>query len=139
MAETFQDAYAVVIGVGGDLPVTVADATAIARILCDLDRCAVPAENIQVLTEWDATCDGIVGALEELARKAKPNDIVTTYFSGHGAMLPADPEKRFLVPRDGNWLDGKKFTGLLRNIQARRLLVLLDCCYAGGLNTGSST
>lgn len=136
MAATFQNAYAVVIGVGGDLPVTVADAEAIASILRDPERCAVPEENVRVLTERNATCAGIIGALEHLAREAKPDDVVTTYFSGHGAINLADPERRFLVPRDDDWLDGETFTDLLTNIQARRLLVLLDCCYAGGVNTG---
>jgi hypothetical protein len=139
MAATFQNAYAVVIGVGGDLPVTVADAEAIASIFRDPDRCAVPEANVQILTEWDATKAGIIGALEDVARKAKSNDVVTTYFSGHGAIKLADPGRRFLVPRDDDWLDGATFTGLLTNIQARRLLVLLDCCYAGGLNTGPPT
>ena len=138
MAAMFRDAYAVVIGVGGDLPVTVADAEAIAKILCDPERCAVPKENVRVLTDLDATRTGIIGALEDLATKAKPHDVVTTYFSGHGAIQPADPERRFLVPRDNDWLDGAEFTSLLTNIQARRLLVLLDCCYAAGMSTGPS-
>ena len=134
MAETFRDAYAVVIGVGGDLPVTAADAKAIAKILCDPTRCAIPDENVRVLTEWEATRAGIIDALQALAAEAGSNDVVTLYFSGHGNMLPAAPERRFLVPRDGNWLDGEQFTGLLEDIPAQRLLVLLDCCYAGGVH-----
>ena len=53
-------------------------------------------------------------------------------------MQPSAPGHRFLVPRDGNWLDGEKFTSLLHDIRARRLLVLLDCCYAGGVTTEPS-
>jgi len=48
MAATFRNAHAVVIGVGGDLPVTVTDAEGIARILRDPDRCAVPQENVRL-------------------------------------------------------------------------------------------
>jgi hypothetical protein len=134
MAETFRNAYALVIGVGADLPVTVADAKAIAKILRDPSRCAIPKEHVRVLTEWNATHDGVIDALSALARDAEPHDVVTVYFSGHGGMLPAASGRRFLVPRDGNWLDGEQFTNLLKNIPARRLLVMLDCCYAGGVH-----
>jgi hypothetical protein len=135
MSVTFHNAHALVIGVGGDLPVTVDDAKAIATILSDPNRCAIPADNVRVLTEMGATRSGIISALQELTGKAKPEDAVTIYYSGHGGMLSSVPERRFIVPRDGEWLDGKQFTDLLRDIPARRLLVLLDCCYAGGVHT----
>lgn len=136
MALVFRNAQALVIGVGGDLPVTADDAKAVAKILSDPDRCAIPSDNVRVLTEGDATRSGIIDALQEVARKAKPEDAVTIYFSGHGGMLPTSPERRFLIPYDGELLYSKQFTGLLRNIPAHRLLVLLDCCYAGGLYVG---
>src|SRR5580700_2979973 len=134
MAQAFRNAYALVIGVGGDLPVTVADAKAIAEILRDPNRCAIPNGNVRVLTEWDATRTGIIDALRALAREAESNDVVTLYFSGHGGRLPEAGERRFLVPRDRSLLDGEQFTDLLRDIPARRLLVLLDCCFAGGVH-----
>jgi hypothetical protein len=137
MAEVFRDAHALVIGVGGDLPVTVDDAKAVAGILQDRDRCAIPADNVHVLVEGSATHNGIVDALKELVRKAQPGDAVTVYFSGHGRLQPGSPERRFLVPHDRTILDGKLFTDLLRQVPARRLLVLLDCCYAGGVYLGS--
>jgi hypothetical protein len=87
-----------------------------------------------VLTEWDATRTGIIDALRALAREAESNDVVTLYFSGHGGRLPEAGERRFLVPRDRSLLDGEQFTDLLRDIPARRLLVLLDCCFAGGVH-----
>jgi Caspase domain/Effector-associated domain 1 len=136
MALAFRNAHALVIGVGGDLPVTVEDAKAVARILTDPDRCAIPANNVRVLTDMEATRSGIIDALQEVAHRAKPDDAVTIYFSGHGGMLPTSPERRFLIPRDGDLLYSKQFTDLLRKIPAHRLLVLLDCCYAGGLYMG---
>jgi len=138
MALVFRNAQALVIGVGGDLPVTADDAKAVGRILSDPDRCAIPADNVRVLTEGDATGGGIIDALQDVARKAKPEDAVTIYFSGHGGMLPTSPERRFLIPHDGDLLYSEQFTSLLRNIPAHRLLVLLDCCYAGGLYVGSA-
>lgn len=133
MADTFRNAHALAIGVGGDLPVTADDAKAVAKIFIDPERCAVPASNVKALTDGDATRDGIVAALDELARRAEADDVVTVYFSGHGCMVPTDPARYFLVPHDGNHLDGGTFTELLGAIPAHRLLVLLDCCYAAGI------
>ena len=67
------------------------------------------------------------------ARRAAADDVVTVYYSGHGAMTPTTPVRRYLVPHDRPWLGGEKFIELLKAIPAQRLLVLLDCCYAGGI------
>jgi hypothetical protein len=40
--QTFTNGYALLIGIGADLPVTVKDATAIRDILIDGDRAAYP-------------------------------------------------------------------------------------------------
>jgi Caspase domain len=135
VTETFSNARALMIGVGADLPVTAADAKKIANIFADPARCAVPQEKVRVLVDRDATCDGIVTALKELARVAEPSDVVTVYFSGHGTKMPTAPESRSLVAQDG-LLSGGDFTELLKAIQVQRMLVLLDCCYAGGMHEG---
>jgi hypothetical protein len=135
MNETFTQAHALVIGVGGDLPVTIDDAKAIATTLGDPRRCAIPTVNIQVLTDSGATRSGIVSALEEIAGRSRPEDAVTIYYSGHGGKLQSG--RGFLVPSDREWLYGDDFTDLLTAIPARRLLLLLDCCYAGGIHVGS--
>lgn len=108
MADTFHNAYALAIGVGGNLPVTADDAKAVAKIFADPKRCAVPKDNVKELTERDATHDGIVTALQELARRAAADDVVTVYYSGHGAMTPTTPVRRYLVPHDGPWLGGRE-------------------------------
>jgi Caspase domain len=135
MNEAFTQAHALVIGVGGDLPVTIDDAKAIAATLGDPRRCAIPTENIQVLTDTGATRSGIVAALKEIAGRSRAEDAVTIYYSGHGGKLQSG--RRFLVPRDREWLYGDDFTDLLTAIPAQRLLLLLDCCYAGGIHVGS--
>lgn len=134
MTDTFRNAHALAIGVGGDLPVTANDAKAVAKIFADPERCAVPESNVKVLTDGEASHDGIVAALGELAWRAAPDDVATVYFSGHGLMVPTEPARYFLVPHDGKYLDGGTFTELLKSIRAQRLLVLLDCCYAAGMH-----
>ena len=44
MSESFQRGYALVVGVGADLPVTITDATAMATLLRDPARCAYPVD-----------------------------------------------------------------------------------------------
>ncbi|MBN3943773.1 MAG: hypothetical protein V7L21_32490 [Nostoc sp.] len=44
--QTFTNGYALLIGVGADLPVTVLDATALKDILIDSDRAAYPLIQI---------------------------------------------------------------------------------------------
>lgn len=135
MPQLFSKGYAVVIGVGADLPVTIKDADAIATQLRDPTRCAFPHDQVRLLTHENACRGNILTALDWLSDKAEQDDTVIIYFSGHGMEAPGF----HLVPfgYDGNNLTntaitGQEFTACLRSIQAKKLLVLLDCCHAGG-------
>ncbi len=130
------DGYALIAGVGADLPITVSDAQAIARQLADPQRCAYDPARVRLLTEGDATRAGILDGLRWLADHAGPKDNVIVYYSGHGAETP----DYYFQPFGFSWYDlastaisGDEFTVALRAIQASKLLVLLDCCHAGGL------
>jgi hypothetical protein len=135
MSHIFSNGYAVVVGVGADLPVTIEDAKAIAGQLCDPARCAYPVDHVRLLTGDKARRDTILSALNWLAEKAGKDDTAVVYFSGHGTEIP----KYHLVPFGVDWgnlgdtaITGQEFTERLRSIQAKKLLVLLDCCHAGG-------
>ena len=62
-APTTIDGYALIIGVGADLPVTVTDATAVAGQLRDPQRCAYDPSRVRLLTEGAATRAGILDGL----------------------------------------------------------------------------
>lgn len=141
MPETFVQGHAVVIGVGADLPVTVDDATAVAKLLRDPSRCAYPPGQVQLLAGKQATAANILAALETLADRcgraesANPESTALVYFSGHGLETP----DYYLIPYDcdranlaGTAVPGTLFTERLRAIEAGKLVVLLDCCHAGG-------
>ena len=135
MSRLFDQGHAVIIGVGEDLPVTVSDAAAIENMLLDTSRCAYPQDQVRLLTNKDATRKNITSALEWLAKTAGPNDTAIIYFSGHGIENP----DFYLIPFGYSWKDlpntaisGTEFTTLLQQITVRKLLVLLDCCHAGG-------
>ncbi|MEH2297154.1 hypothetical protein [Nostoc sp.] len=55
--QTFTNGYALLIGVGADLPVTVKDATAIRDILIDPSRAAYPPEQVKQLDALQAEFD----------------------------------------------------------------------------------
>ena len=81
--QIFTQGYALVVGVGADLKCTVEDANGLAEILKDEKRCAYPAEQVQLLTETKANRNGILSALDELAKNVGQEDTVIVYFSGH--------------------------------------------------------
>ena len=135
MPETFVQGYALVVGVGADLPVTIDDATAVADLLRDPGRCAYPANQVQLLTGEQATAANILVALERLAQSTNPESTALVYFSGHGLETPdyyLMPHGYDLADLPGTAISGAVFTERLWAIEARKLLVLLDCCHAGG-------
>jgi uncharacterized caspase-like protein len=143
MGSLFTQGHACIIGIGGsDLPNTVQDAQGIAEILQDPERCAYPPEQVQLLTSTQATRNDILSALERLASTTTNDSTVIIYFSGHGYqfkspignfyyLMPAGYDKNQLP---STAISGAEFTDRLQAIPAQKVLVLLDCCHAGGLS-----
>lgn len=138
---TFNQGFALVIGVGADLPNTVDDAVGLAEILKDPTRCAYPPDQVHLLTSEDAHRQQILAALDRLAQSTSSQSTVVVYFSGHGyqAISPTG-EFYYLMPNGYDLhrlyqtaIRGGEFTDRLHAIPARKLLVLLDCCHAGGV------
>ena len=148
--QVFSHGHAVVVGVGNDLPMTVTDATAVAKLLTDPARCGYPAGQVQLLvggaalSEERPTRANILTALDGLADRcrADPDAIAVVYYSGHGGFRPEDGVY-YLVP-DGydpnrfadTTVTGAEFAGKVGAVRARGMLVLLDCCHAAGLSGG---
>ena len=63
MRKTFSNGYALVIGVGADLPDTIDDAVGVASILTDPDRCGYPDEQVLLLTGRNATRTDILSPM----------------------------------------------------------------------------
>ena len=137
----FDRGYALVVGVGADLPNTVDDAVGIADILKDPARCAYPPDHVHLLTGEKATRDDIFSTFDTLSQSTNPQSTVLVYFSGHGYQAASSTgEFYYLLPHgyDVNRLyqtgiSGAEFADRLRAIPAQKLLVLLDCCHAGGV------
>jgi len=140
----FSHGYALIIGVGGSLPVTMKDAVGVQEILCDAGRGAYKWDHVELLVAEEANRDYILKGLDQLAQYAAddPEATVIVYFSGHGGMSPS----YHLVPWGYNPADlprtaisGSEFTDKLKLIKSKKLLVLLDCCHAGGMTDAKAT
>jgi hypothetical protein len=142
--QTFSNGYALLAGIGADLPVTVNDATALYNLLIDPSCAAYSTEQVALLTETSATRQQILAAFDRLIEQISqnPEATVIVYYSGHGGRiesLDGSPEY-FLVPYGFDWstiadtaISGREFTEKIEAIKARKLVVLLDCCHAGGV------
>jgi len=137
-ASLFTHGYALLIGAGDDLPVTVQDAIALRDILVEPRRCAYPHDQVKLLAEGQANRQGILEGLNWLISKVQNDPDATTlvYFSGHGGLIPTF----HLVPFGYNSQDlvntaipRTEFAQKLLSIRAKKLLVILDCCHAGGM------
>lgn len=102
-----------------------------------------PFADVRVsrLYNGEATRAAIRGRLTALAGEVKPEDVVFLFISGHG-VVPAGQEMFYFVPADGRTggLEEYRDTGIntamlaeaLRNLPARRLVLVIDACQSGG-------
>lgn len=138
----FDSGFALVVGVGGDLPNTVNDARAIANVLKSSNRCGYPSRQVHVLLGPASTRDSIFGALDTLAAKSTADSTVLIYFSGHGFRRTSGPQsgRSYLLPfgydleqLQGTSISATEFSGKIKRLRVKKLLVLLDCCHAGSM------
>lgn len=136
--------HALIIGIGDYAPADVPalrgvthDITSARRMAAAMD---VPAANITVLRDREATADGIRRAVALLGQRVQEGDRVFVYYSGHGArwqdpLLKSEGCVEGLLGSDGQVLSNVEF-GLRLAPLARRtdkMLVFYDACFAGGL------
>jgi uncharacterized caspase-like protein len=90
------------------------------------------------LTDPDATLSNLKFALRELKDTATENDVAVVFISGHGVR---DKEGSFhfgtcdldLKDLPMTALSWQYFVSALREVRAKRVLVLADTCHAGGI------
>lgn len=118
-----------------------------ARIFYDhlVKRNRIPAENITLLLDQDATLRKIRSALgTELKNKAGKDDMVIIYFAGHGAAErdtqspDGDGLEKYLLPYDADLKDlyatalpMEELSRIFSRIRSERLIYIADACYSG--------
>lgn len=141
MGQSFSHGHALLIGVGGNLPGTIDDAEGLTDVLTDPERCAYPEGQVTLLTGEQADRTGILAGLDALAQRADTDSTVIVYFSGHGCQADSPlGDLCFLLPHGYDQkqlaktsIRGDEFAAKLAAIPAQKLLLLLDCCHAGGV------
>lgn len=148
---TFTSGHALLIGVGTyqdsrwNAPITVADAAGVADALRDPLVSAYPDGQVSLLTDAQATRDGVTRALEQFAAQVGPDDTVLLFFCGHGA--PGTDGVYHFATHDatftadnrieaGTGLSRDALLPLLRDIKARKLLLFINACFSGHLHPG---
>ncbi len=127
------------------LPATVLnDARGICDLLIDPQRGGYDPANVQRLLDGEATQQALRAGLAGLAQRCDAESTAFVYFSGHGARLDSGAAAgEYLLPVDvsiasaqtlaATAISGQEFTEALRRIPARKVLVIFDCCHAGGI------
>ena len=127
--------WAVVIGVADytampKLNFTDDDAQSVAEFLRSPEGGALPPEQLKLLINQEATYANIVNTISETFNKAKENDLIILYFSGHGLQgyfLPIDYDGK------NNMLHHGIINSLLLDSPAKYKLCIADACHSGSL------
>lgn len=135
---SYENTYAIIVGVAdyenfsrnnGDLRYATNDATKFYQFLMSREGGSVSKDNICLLLNKDASKKNIISKAKNLFSKAKSNDRVIFYYSGHGwkeCFMPYD------ATRDGKkvlyFKDVKK---IFRYAKCSTKLLFADACFAG--------
>ena len=124
-----------------------------------LDNLQTPINDIgrarRILTERygftvfalaNASNVAIMQAINDLGEILTEDDNLLIFFAGHGARQKRDdgergfwlPRNAELPPRNTYWVANEFITGHLARLEARRVLVVADSCYAGLLSNEPS-
>lgn len=142
--------HALVVGIANyqnikSLPETVLkDAQDIYQLLISPQHCGYQPDQVQLLLDSEATQQNLLQALAKLAQESNLNSTVFIYISSHGGQLKSGSYSgEYLLPVDTDFtseavlaetaISGTQFTEALRAIPAQKLVVIFDCCHAGGI------
>lgn len=142
-----ENAHALIVGIANyqkinPLPATVLkDAQDIYNLLVSPNYGGYVPDNVQLLLDSQATQANLREALSSIAQKSDADSSVVIYISSHGGQVDFGPHAgEYLLPVDADCtslaqtaIAGTDFTEALRAIPARKLVVLFDCCHAGGI------
>ncbi|GIW70722.1 MAG: hypothetical protein KatS3mg102_0264 [Planctomycetota bacterium] len=116
-----------------------ADARALRMALLDPARTSpIPAKNVTLLTDEEATAEGVRAALAQLLARTRPVDRVLIYFAGYATPSLARPGDALLVPHDyepGAEEQGLSLRDLVEQLAAAEhagALLVLDAGLQGG-------
>lgn len=103
-------------------------------------------EHVFTLTDEEATRLNILATLNDIARRAAPEDMVIFYFSGHGT-YHSEHKMTYLIPYDHHldrWdlettcINFYNLSRKLNAMEAKKVVTILDACRSGGIKEEGS-
>lgn len=95
-----------------------------------------------MITDSSATTGGILTALDDLAKRAGPDDTIFLFYCGHGAYGTDD--NFYLVSHDAHIKGARVVAGTgvseaalllkLKKLNSRRILMVFNTCYSGNIS-----
>jgi len=120
----------------GRLPLCAEDAIKLAE---DMRRAGLQTAEQQILlTDANATPQGVRQAFQRMAGQVGPNDLFIFFYSGHGAQGSEQAGSQELDRREesinliGGDLGDDEMARLFDQIRARVAIIALDSCFSGG-------
>ncbi len=137
-----QETFVVIVGVSDyknykDLTYCDDDAYAFRSFLLSPEGGSVPSEHITLLLDSQATRANILRAMRIQFGKAREQDKIIFYFSGHGgigAFCPYDVNSK----EGSNLLEHKEIKRAFRRSKASNKICLADACYSGSIRKKGS-
>ncbi|MEZ4868842.1 MAG: caspase family protein [Caldilineaceae bacterium] len=149
MTDHFSHGYALIIGVDQNsvptwaLPAVAHDVEALHDVLIHPQRCAYAEAQVKLIRGTEATRGNILAGFDWLQARLAEDAAATAviYYSGHGWRdEQTQPPQYYLIPYDvrrerlrSSALRAAELAEAIDALQPARLLVVLDCCHAGGM------
>ncbi len=142
MSEGLHNNYALLIGVGefGPSYTTAKDVQEIKSVLTKSCGYIDDEDHIQLLQDKKATKESVLKGLHWLKEQVDKNSEATIliYYSGHGGEPKNNNDAYHLILHSNSYLSADEFTKALGEIKAKKFLVVVDSCYAGGMAADKS-
>ncbi len=117
--------------------------------LVDPECCGYSPDNVRKLIDQEVTPEALRAEFRHLRDQCDSESTVFIYFSGHGGRIESGEfQGEYLLPVNADFasgemvartaISGKDFSAMLHQLPARKLVVFLDCCHAGGIGTPKS-
>ncbi len=98
-------------------------------------------DNVELLTNAQATAANIRIAIREHLRGVQENDLVLIFWAGHGCPDPHEPQKLYLITHDtdpahmaATAYGMDEFRRDVANLRASRVMVIADACHSAGIS-----
>jgi len=137
--ESEPECWAVMVGVSHYKSPKIGDAPGCAEDAEELFQLLSPTwgdEHIKLLLNSEAPKSEVRAAVEWLVSNEDTNDTVLFFFSGHG-----DPDG-YIAPYDAyytkTWISSGELSRWLSPLESKRVVIILDTCYAGQYETDLS-